>query len=278
MFAAAMPGRRRMIERHQQRVHSWNLTPTQRREAAVRAFESYARYWVESFRLPDVPPSVIARHFEVVGWQHVEDGLEDGRGVILALPHLGGWEWAGFWLTRVQQVGVTVVVEPIDPPELFDWFREFREQLGMKVVPLGPQVATEVTRALARNDIVCLLCDRDLVGTGVETEFFGETTTLPGGPATLGLRGNVPVLPTAVYFRGRRDHLGYIRPPLPLERRGRLRSDVAAGTALLAGELEALIRRAPEQWHMFQPNWPSDHAMLDRIQQRRGFLASTARS
>jgi KDO2-lipid IV(A) lauroyltransferase len=123
-------------------------------------------------------------------------------------------------------------------------------------------VAAEVSRALARNDIVCLLCDRDLVGTGVETEFFGETTTLPGGPVTLGLRGGVPVLPAAVYFRGRRDHLGYIRPPMPLERRGRLRNDVAAGTALLAGELETLIRRAPEQWHLFQPNWPSDHRTL----------------
>jgi phosphatidylinositol dimannoside acyltransferase len=28
----------------------------------------------------------------------------------------------------------------------------------------------------------------------------------------------------------------------------------------LADELEALIREAPEQWHMMQPNWPSDWA------------------
>jgi KDO2-lipid IV(A) lauroyltransferase len=278
IFAAAMPGRRRMIERHQQRVHEWTLKPAERREAAVRAFESYARYWLESFRLPDVPADVLARHFEVLGWEHVEAGLDAGRGVILALPHLGGWEWAGFWVTRVQQVGMTVVVEPIDPPELFEWFREFREQLGMKVVPLGPQVAGEVSRALSRNDVVCLLCDRDLVGTGVETEFFGETTTLPGGPVTLGLRGGVPVLPTAVYFRGRRDHLGYIGPPLQLERRGRLRDDVAAGTAVLAGELEMLIRRAPEQWHLFQPNWPSDHRLVATTQQRRGLLPLAARS
>jgi KDO2-lipid IV(A) lauroyltransferase len=26
----------------------------------------------------------------------------------------------------------------------------------------------------------------------------------------------------------------------------------------LAYELETLIRRAPEQWHLLQPNWPSD--------------------
>jgi KDO2-lipid IV(A) lauroyltransferase len=26
----------------------------------------------------------------------------------------------------------------------------------------------------------------------------------------------------------------------------------------LVTELEVLIRKKPEQWHLFQPNWPSD--------------------
>ena len=34
-------------------------------------------------------------------------------------------------------------------------------------------------------------------------------------------------------------------------------ADTAKAEAL-AVELETLIRRAPEQWHLFQPNWPSD--------------------
>ena len=42
------------------------------------------------------------------------------------------------------------------------------------------------------------------------------------------------------------------------EKVGGLREQVAAGTQALAIELEGLIRRAPEQWHLFQPNWPSD--------------------
>jgi KDO2-lipid IV(A) lauroyltransferase len=46
---------------------------------------------------------------------------------------------------------------------------------------------------------------------------------------------------------------------LPVERaEKRLRDDVQRITQLLASELELLIRRAPSQWHMFQPNWPSD--------------------
>jgi KDO2-lipid IV(A) lauroyltransferase len=76
----------------------------------------------------------------------------------------------------------------------------------------------------------------------------------------LSLRTGAPILPTAVYFTDRLDgHLGYIRPPMPVERsEDRLRADVQRITQDLASELEILIRRAPSQWHLFQPNWPSD--------------------
>jgi KDO2-lipid IV(A) lauroyltransferase len=43
-----------------------------------------------------------------------------------------------------------------------------------------------------------------------------------------------------------------------MERSGSLRESVSTITQNLAHELEWLIRRAPEQWHLFQPNWPSD--------------------
>jgi lauroyl/myristoyl acyltransferase len=72
------------------------------------------------------------------------------------------------------------------------------------------------------------------------------------------LRTGAPVLPVAIYFDDVHGHLGVVRPPIPVERTGRLRDDVARLTQDIAHELEGLIRRAPEQWHLFQPNWPSD--------------------
>jgi len=155
---------------------------------------------------------------------------------------------------------LTVVVEPIDPPELFDWFVSLRRELGMNVVPLGPNVATSVLAALRDNQVVCLLCDRDIEHTGIEVEFFGERTTLPAGPATLSLRTGAPVLPAAVYFTPLRTdgHHAVVRPPLPRDRRAGIREDATRVTQYLAHELEFLIRRNPEQWHLFQPNWPSD--------------------
>jgi len=105
---------------------------------------------------------------------------------------------------------------------------------------------------------VCLLSDRDIEGNGVDVDFFGERTTLPGGPATLALRTGATLVPAAVYFRPGLDHHGVVRPPIEAERKDRLRDDIARITQVLAHELELLIRAAPQQWHLLQPNWPSD--------------------
>ncbi|MGH9071800.1 MAG: hypothetical protein ACRDX8_11690 [Acidimicrobiales bacterium] len=85
-----------------------------------------------------------------------------------------------------------------------------------------------------------------------------QSTTLPPGPATLALRTGAALLPTGVFDLGRGRHLGVMLAPLDVSRTPNPSEDVARVTAELAVALEGLIRRAPEQWHLFQPNWPSD--------------------
>ena len=256
-FAGGMREKRVIIERHLKRVNP-SLSGIALRQAVQKAFDSYAKYYVESFRLPTLSKRAVQAGFTLDGFERIPQALELGNGVILALPHLGGWEWAGRWLID-QGYKMTVVVEPIEPPELFEWFADLRHKLGMTVVSLGAGAATAVMKALRANEVVCLLCDRDIERTGVSVEFFGETTTLPAGPAMLGLRTGAPVLPSGCYFTQRYNgHHAIVRPALDLKREGGLRDDVQRGTQMLAKELEFLIRQAPEQWHLFQPNWPSD--------------------
>jgi len=211
---------------------------------------------MESLRLPAVSAEAVDAGFTIEGQEHLEAARQTGRGAVLALPHLGGWDVGGSWLAR-QGFAVSVVVEALDPPELFEWFVDLRRTFGLTVIPLGPGAGTAVLGALRANHMVCLLCDRDIGGGGIEVDFFGERTAIPAGPVTLALRSRSVVLPTAVYFDGDGHH-AVVRPPLPTDRRGSIRDDVARITQDLAHAHEELIARAPEQWHLFQPNWPSD--------------------
>ena len=260
--SAANTGQKRLVvARNLERVLGRSMSAAEKRRRVAKTFEWYTRYYAESFRLPSVPVAEIDQGFGYEGFGEIAAAVERGQGPILALPHLGTWEWAAWWLALVPKFKVTAVVEPLEPPEVFEWFVGFREGLGMNIVPLGPDAARTSIQALKQGQVLCLLADRDIQGNGVPVEFFGERTTLPAGPATLALRTGSPLIPSAVYWRDNTRH-AISTPPLDTERRGRLRSDVARVTQDLARDFEYLISQAPEQWHMLSPNWPSDFAAL----------------
>jgi KDO2-lipid IV(A) lauroyltransferase len=264
-LAALRPGdQRAMVERHQRRVDP-GLGGAELQRRVREVFRSYGRYYGESFRLPTIGAEELDRGLTLEGFEQVEESLARGVGPMLVLPHLGSWEWCAYWLTRVRKVPVTAVVERVEPPALFDWFVEFRERIGMEIVPLGPDAGRSIVKAIKQAHVIALLCDRDIGGGGTEVTFFGETTTLPSGPAVLALRTGAPLIPTGVYDQGGGHHHAILRPPIPAERRGSFRDDVARITQAMGYDLEGLIRRAPEQWHLLQPNWPSDRPGSRRV-------------
>ncbi len=227
----------------------------------VRAtFDSYAQYWVSMFRLQGKTQAQIDAGIHVDGAEHIDAALALGNGAIMAMPHVGAWDHGGAWLAG--HWPLTVVAERLEPPALFDWFCEQRAKTGMRVVALGDETGgTELIRALRNNEVIGLLCDRDIVGGGVEVSFFGEPATMPAGPAMLSLRTGAQILPNAVYQRPDGSAHGMIRPPIQFERTGKLRADVGALTQLLADELAELIAAAPHQWHVLQPHWLADHGV-----------------
>src|SRR5947207_15824099 len=88
------PRNARMARRHQQRV-----TGHGDYRAVDHVFEWYGRYWLEIFRLPhDVRRGAVSKNFDIEGYERIGSALERSSGVILALPHLGGWEWGAAWM------------------------------------------------------------------------------------------------------------------------------------------------------------------------------------
>ena len=221
--AALARERRSMYERHLRRVRpGWGGFAVRR--ASRDAFRAYARYYVESFRLPRISRQRVERGFSVEGFEHIEQGIAAGRGVILALPHLGGWEWAGRWLAD-RGYDVHAVAEVLGDEEVTNIFVELRARLGMTVIPLDDRAGVRVATALRNNAVVCLLCDRDISRdgkrSGVDVQFFGEATSIPSGPAFFSLRTGAALLPVATYFRHDVDgHHAVVGSPLGVDSSG----------------------------------------------------------
>ena len=248
---------RDMVTRNLRRVLGGDVDEASLDRWAKRAFRAYARYWVEGARLGSTPMTEVVQRFVTEGFEHLVDGMAAGNGVVIALPHVGSWEYGGA-LIAAKGFPMTAVAERIEPPELFDYFVAQRAAMGITVVPLGPDSGGAVLRTLRQGGLVGLLCDRDLTENGIEVEFFGEITTMPAGPASVALRTGATLLTAAVYSGPGRNHLALVQPPIDTQRTGTFRSDVQRITQEIATRFEGLIRQAPEQWHVFQPLWPGD--------------------
>jgi phosphatidylinositol dimannoside acyltransferase len=223
--------------------------------SAVRAgFESYARYWFESFRLAEMTPDEVAARFESFGADHLWRALDAGGGAIVALPHVGNWDAAGPWLRSMDRP-IVAVAEQLRPPRLFDLFVEHRAALGVEAIGLGePGIGRTLASRLAAGSIVALVADRDLTDRGIEVTMFGRPRRLPAGPALLSVTTGAPLLVTPVYQTDGGWRV-VMTPPLSIEPTGDRRSDVVALTRRMAAEFERAISAAPTDWHMFQPAW-----------------------
>ena len=241
--------RKRMARRHMQRVAGPDVDLGR---LARRVFQSYGRYWSETLWMrPRRIPEVDA-HLEIVGLEHLLTAARTGTGVIIAVPHLGNWEAAAL---SGQRAGIEImaVAEKLRNRRLTEWFTSLRSQFGITVVLSGRGSMRRIEEGLARGAAVALLCDRDLSGRGLRIDFFGEETTLPAGPATLAIRSRAPILLGASYFTPNGHRL--VLEPLEIPTEAKQPVQVMK---LIAAGFEDLIRRAPDQWHLLQPNWPSD--------------------
>jgi lauroyl/myristoyl acyltransferase len=224
------------------------------------SLRSYARYWLETFRLPkmdhDQVVATVAKN--VRGIEHVDAARELGKGAIMALPHIGNWDACGLWFVH-RDGPFTTVAERLKPESLYDRFVEYRESLGFEVLPLtgGARPPLDVLKERLRDTRnVCLVSDRDLSRTGIEVQFFGEATRMPGGPAVLAATTGAPLITAFPYFT--EDGWGVeFDAPLAVPEGG-LRDQVSGLTQAMADNFARGIADHPADWHMLQRLWLAD--------------------
>ncbi|HEX2404759.1 MAG TPA: phosphatidylinositol mannoside acyltransferase [Acidimicrobiia bacterium] len=256
IWHATAKGRRSMAERHMTRVLGDGAEAL---GAARSVMQSYGRYYAEVLWARGSNVEELQAETTVEGLEHIIGAREEGRGMIYGLPHVGNWD-AAAPVSGNEKVPVVAVAENLPNRRITEWFTSMRAEFGIEIVLAtgGTEVMRKLEAALSANKAVALLSDRDLKQRGVEVVFFGEKTTLPPGPATLALRTGAPLLPVASYYEGDNGYRVVIRPALPVPTEGTRSEKVRAMTQALAEEMESLIRAAPRQWHLVQPNWPSD--------------------
>jgi KDO2-lipid IV(A) lauroyltransferase len=254
LIAHRNAGRREVVRRNLARV-----VGSDRLDATIdEAFRSYARYWVETLRIPKPGTDEIRRRTTAEGLDRLAKLLDAGDGVVFVSPHIGSYDVAGAWLAS-HGWRVLTIAEEVEPPALFEMFATLRRSVGVEVHPLGKgSSARAMLTGLRAGAAVGLVADRDISGAGIEVEFFGERTMLPTGPAIIALRTGAPIAVGSLYQRPGGRYHAVVLDPIEVEQGRAEPGRVRALTEEVTRRMEDLIRREPGQWHLFQPNWPTD--------------------
>jgi KDO2-lipid IV(A) lauroyltransferase len=195
------------------------------------------------------PDRLVAR---IEGDEHLQAAVADGRGLVLLTAHLGNWELGGRLLAARLGRPTHVVVATEADPGVERFLRGGPSPV--RFVRRGdPTAMVPLVAALRRGEVVALQGDRAL-GTRGDTlvDFFGAPAPFPLGPFVLGRAAGVPVVPAFCLLGADRRYTVETAAPIRVEADG----DAPA----LAGwvrVLEAVVRRAPEQWFNFYDVWGS---------------------
>lgn len=222
----------------------------------------YLRYYCEAFRLPLLDRAGLAERVRVEGDGPVRETLAAGGSVVCFLGHLGNWDLAGAWGT--QFLGpVTTVAERLEPEEVFREFLEFREGLGMRILPLtgGPPVFPALREAAREPRLIPLLADRDLTRQGVTVDFCGRPARMAPGPAALALAERRPLYPVSIRHERLPSGWGIVitfHPPVEVPTSGATREKVVSMTQACADALGAVVREHTADWHMLQRVFAED--------------------
>jgi KDO2-lipid IV(A) lauroyltransferase len=217
-----------------------------------RAFDSYLRYWCDTFRIQDWSPERIQETVTLTNGHLLIDPMRSGRGVVIALPHSGNWDHAGAYFCSIG-IPLVTVAERLKPEALFQKFLEYRNSMGFEVLSLDSRSFVTLMKRAREKRLIALVADRDLSRSGVDVDFFGYPSRMPAGPALLAVKTGIPLVVAHVSYTSSGIHITFSEVLVPQE--GSESERVSKVVQACADLFARGIAEHPEDWHMLQRIW-----------------------
>jgi KDO2-lipid IV(A) lauroyltransferase len=216
------------------------------------SFDSYMRYWCDTFRIQDWSTERIQRSVTLTNGHLLIDSINTGRGVVVALPHSGNWDHAGAYFCSIGMPLVTVA-ERLKPEALFQKFLQYRNSMGFEVLSLDSRSFVTLLKRAREKRLIALVADRDLSRSGVDVNFFGYPSRMPAGPALLAVKTGIPLIVAHVSYTQGGIHIDFSEVQVPTEG---VESERVSKIVQSCADLFAKgIAQHPEDWHMLQRIW-----------------------
>lgn len=251
-FALERNGKQiRKLRENLQRVCP-NMNTKEMEQLMKSAMSSYMRYWCDTFRSPDWSKDRVTSTVTVSREELLTGPMRDGTGVVIALPHAGNWDHAAAYFCAMG-ISLVTVAERLKPEALFNKFVEYRQDIGMTVIPLDSRAMGKLLTYARSGSLIALVADRDLSASGVDVQFFGHLARMPAGPALLAIRTGIPLVTAYVSYTNSGIHIDFNSVEVPSD--GTEAERISVVVQRCADLFAQGISSAPQDWHMLQRIW-----------------------
>ena len=216
------------------------------------SMRSYLRYWCDTFRIQDWSPERVQSTVTLTHENLLLEPMQQGRGVVIALPHSGNWDHAGAYFCSLG-IPLVTVAERLKPEALFQRFLRYRESMGFEVLSIDSRSFATLVKRAKEKRLIALVADRDLSASGVDVDFFGFPSRMPAGPALLAIKTGIPLVVAHVSYTEVGIHIAFTA--VDVADTGSESERVSQTVQRMADLFEKGIAAHPEDWHMLQRIW-----------------------
>lgn len=176
--------------------------------------------------------------------------IRDGRSVVAFTGHCGNWEWLAY--CAGMSAPVSVLQRERTERGLGDFISGIRAHAGIRTIDRGSSgTGRELIQVMRQPGFVAFLIDQSIRVESAKVPFFGRPALTPIGAAKLAIRTGAVVVSTFIERRPDGTHLIRFLDPIETRRD----DDPIAMTARITADIEAQVRRVPEQWVWMHDRW-----------------------
>lgn len=213
---------------------------------------------VDSMVYPRITKENFLDFVSIEGLEHLQRGLEKGRGVLLLHSHFGNPQilmpaigHSGYALHQIAGHPVN------DWPDLLqrdltateEWVARLQldceKALPAEFIYAWDSSIRVAYRALRNNGVLAAALDGGREENRVFVRFFGESAFFAAGPVRIGLKTGASIVPLFVVRQQNEKHKVILEAPLQFDVSGDLSRDIESGVQAFADILERYVRLYP---------------------------------
>lgn len=217
-----------------------------------KSYFSFGKTIIDKFAIASGLKDKFTYEFE--NEQSLKDILKEKKGGILISAHVGNFEIAEYFFSRVDEFStqINLVTTDLEHNTIKNYLESVSLQTSMKFIIIKEDMSHifEMNNALSNNELICFTGDRYFEGNKYLTEkLLGKEANFPAGAFLLGSRLKVPVIFLYI-MKQTSKHYHFFAEEAVFKHR-----DAQDLLKKYTESIERVLKRYPYQWFNYFDFW-----------------------